>query len=308
MLALRLTRDVMTTDCCRGVLEILDSDGEVASRQFTIEKPFIPSSAGGKAGEPFRSCVSPGVYSLSPFVRPNGDKVWVLSNPDLDVFKLDTDIPVARKGKGRFLILIHAGNRARDVVGCIAPGLSHRKDPDGTLMVTSSREAMKALHKALDGRRNLEIEIINSPEALDALTAARAAMQPTAAAAPMLAGSATANVHNWLRVPQGSTLVIRLAGTTTTTLVTGSGTIRSDNAPPRNFSDSEVQPGPLIVRLNGQDSCTVVLNLQFAKQTTADVKAFVEMPGGAHFPEDYNQQFVRPQGAAESIMFNVVTV
>jgi hypothetical protein len=159
MIALRLTREVMTDVCSRGVLEVLSPGGETALRLFTIEKPFIKSATGGRAGEPFKSCVSFGTYALSPFVRPNGDRVWVLSNPDLDVFKLDTDIPPSRQGKGRFLILIHAGNRARDVVGCIAPGRSHRQDGDGTLMVTSSRDAMKDLHDALDGRRNLEIEI-----------------------------------------------------------------------------------------------------------------------------------------------------
>src|SRR5262245_37896035 len=110
MIALRLTRELMNAACCRGKLEVLDADGEVAETLFTIEKPWIPNSNGGRAGEPFRSCVSAGTYSLSPFVRPNGDKVWMLSNSDLDVFKLDSDIPAARKGMGRFLILIHVAN------------------------------------------------------------------------------------------------------------------------------------------------------------------------------------------------------
>jgi len=311
MIALRLTREVMTDSSSRGLLEILDSDGETASRLFTIEKPFVPSASGGKAGEGFKSCISPGVYSLGAFVRPNGDKVWVLSNPDLDVFKLDTDIPPARKGKGRFLILIHAGNRARDVVGCIAPGLSHRKDADGTPMVTSSRDAMKLLHKALDGRRNLEIEIVNAEGALSVSAAAppiAAAVPAIAAAVPGVVGDGTPNIQNWLRVPQGSKLVVRLAGTTTTAIVTGSGKIRSDNAPPRNFSDSEVQPGPMFVRLIGKDACTVVFNLQFGNQATADVTAFVEAPDGTRVPVDYHEQFTRPQGSAETIVYNVITV
>jgi hypothetical protein len=159
MTALRLTRQVITEHCCRGVLEVLSSTGDPTLRLFTIEKPFIPSAAGGLAGEPFRSCIGPGVYALDPFVRPSGDKVWVLSNPDLDVFRLDTDIPASRAGKGRFLILIHAGNRARDVVGCIAPGRGHGADSAGTLMVTQSRDAMADLHEVLDGRSGLQIEI-----------------------------------------------------------------------------------------------------------------------------------------------------
>lgn len=298
MIVLRLTREVMTTDCCRGALQILEADGEETARLFTIEKPFIPSSSGGKAGEPFKSCISPGVYALSNFVRPGGDKVWILSNPDLDVFKLDTDIPPARRGKARFLILIHVGNRARDVVGCIAPGLSHRTDPDGMPMVTSSREAMKVLHKALDGRRHMEIQIINGVEPPRAPAAA--ALGPV--------GSGTANLHSWLRVPRGSKLVVRLSGTTTTTVVTGSGLIQPNNAPPRNFSDAEVQPGPLEVQLVGHDACAVLLNLQFGTQATASVSAFVVTPDGARVPGDYDREFARPQGSSETIVLNVVTV
>lgn len=310
MIALRLTREVMTDGGSRGALEILNADGETRSRLFTIEKPFLPSTTGGKAGEAFKSCVSPGTYALSTFVRANGDKVWMLSNPELDVFKLDTDIPAARKDKGRFLILIHIGNRASDVVGCIAPGLSHRRDANG-MMVTSSKEAMKTLHKALDGRRNLEIEIIHAEGVLTQVPVVRRATAVTApiiAAAPAVAAGQTPNMRNWLRVPQGSTFTVKLSGTTTTELVTGSGTIRSDNAPRRNFSDSEVQPGPLNVQLEGKDSCTVMLNLQFGKQATADLVAFVEGPDGAHIHTDYHEQFPRPQGSAESIVFNVFTV
>lgn len=307
MIALRLTRELMNASCCRGTLEVLDADGEVVRTLFTIEKPWIPSSTGGRAGEPFRSCVSAGTYSLSPFVRPNGDKVWMLSNPELDVFKLDSDVPSARKGMGRFLILIHVANRARDVVGCIGPGRTWRTDPDGTVMVTSSRDAMKELHSELDGRRSLEIEIINSSEALPRAAAglAIAAVAPKAAAT-----GGTPNFHAWLRVPQGSRLVIELSGTTKKTIVTGSGTIRTDNAPPRDFHDDEVQPGPLVVQLTGQDAATVVLNLQFGTQATADVAAFVEggPPGGPHVPTDYQESFARPKNSSETIVFQVVTV
>jgi Family of unknown function (DUF5675) len=310
MIALRLTREVMNASCCRGKLEVLDSDGEVVQTLFTIEKPWLPNSSGGRAGEPFKSCVSEGTYALTPFVRPNGDKVWMLSNPDLDVFKLDTDIPPDRKGKGRFLILIHVANRARDVVGCIGPGKTARTDPDGTLMVTSSRDAMKDLHKRLDGRRNLEIEIVNAEEALPGAMrgAAIVAAVPkaTAAAAP---AARTPNFHSWVRVPQGSRLVISLSGTTRKNVVTGSGTIRSDNSPPRDFHDDEVQPGPLVVQLVGQDSATVLLNLQFGTAATADVTAFVEdSAGGNRIPVDYHETFARQQGDAEKIVFQVITV
>lgn len=159
MIALRLTRDTLDSSCTRGVLEVLSPNGDVKAKLFSMEKPWIPNTNGGLSGEPFKSCVSVGTYDLSPFVRPSGDKVWVLENRALDVYELDTDIPEDRRGKARFLILIHAGNFARDIVGCIAPGLSRRTTPDGIPMVTSSRDAMRKLHSLLDGRRRLEIEI-----------------------------------------------------------------------------------------------------------------------------------------------------
>jgi uncharacterized protein DUF5675 len=305
MIALRLTRQLMTPDCTRGTLEVFDSDGETALSLFTIEKPWISSRAGGKAGEPFRSCIGEGTYSLSPYQRPNGDKVWILSNPALDVFKLNTDIPADRKATGRFLILIHIANRARDVVGCIGPGRSWRTEPDGTVMVTSSRDAMKDLHKLLDGRRNLEIEIVNAHP----LPAQPPEVRTVSAIAPKLTTTDSPNLHNWLRVPQGSRLLISLTGTETKKLVTGSGDISSDKSPSRRFHDDEVQPGPLVVQLVGQDACTVTLNLQFGTAATAEVTAFVEdRPAGTHSPGDYQETFSRAQGSSETILFNVVTV
>jgi len=310
MIALRLTREVMNASCCRGKLEVLDADGETVQTLFTIEKPWLPNTNGGKAGEPFRSCVSEGTYSLSPFTRPNGDKVWMLANPELDVFKLDTDIPKGRKGAGRFLILIHAANRARDVVGCIGPGKAARTEDDGTLMVTSSRDAMKDLHKRLDGRRNLEIQIVNAKAALKSASAGAAIAAVVPKMTPGLAADATTpNFHSWVRVPKSSRLVISLSGTTKKALVTGSGTVRSDNSPPHDFHDDDVQPGPLIVQLVGQDSATVLLNLQFGTAATADVTAFAEDgAGGNRIPVDYHQVFARPQNSSESIVFQIITV
>ena len=48
MIALRLTREVMNESCCRGALDILDTDGETATRLFTIEKPLVPGRPGGR--------------------------------------------------------------------------------------------------------------------------------------------------------------------------------------------------------------------------------------------------------------------
>ena len=57
---------------------------------------------------------------------------------------------------GRYLVLIHPGNTVKDVVGCIAPGISGTEDS-----VIDSRKAMLKIHTALDG---WEHEIIIRPK------------------------------------------------------------------------------------------------------------------------------------------------
>jgi len=112
------------------------TDGE--DYLYTLERPWI---AGDDGGVPYESCVPDGEYELLPHVRPNGDHVYALRNPDLGVFYTREE---RGDRQGRFLILIHAGNYVDDVVGCIAPGLS-RTIYNNRRMVTSSRDAMRKL-------------------------------------------------------------------------------------------------------------------------------------------------------------------
>lgn len=112
----------------------------------TIEQEWRPNPD-FPGGEPFNSCVPAGLYKLVPFTRPNGQEVVALVNEDLGVFLHDSDRPA---GKGRYLILIHIGNWAHDIVGCIAPGLG-KADSDQGPMVTSSKAAMKRIMDYIDG-------------------------------------------------------------------------------------------------------------------------------------------------------------
>jgi len=100
----------------------------------TVEQEWRPTAPGG---EPNNSCVPAGQYKLIPHVRPSGDKVVALINPGLGVYYQADDRP---NGVGRYLILIHAGNTSKDVIGCIAPGLGRSGQS-----VTSSRAAMKKI-------------------------------------------------------------------------------------------------------------------------------------------------------------------
>ncbi len=90
----------------------------VGNEEFpTLERPWIKSTA-HSGGKNFESCVPDGTYALQPFDSDNHHNVWSLMNADLDVFVHEPDI------HGRWAILIHIGNYIKDIVGCIAPGMT----------------------------------------------------------------------------------------------------------------------------------------------------------------------------------------
>ena len=106
---------------------------------YTIERPWIPTAPGG---EPFKSCVPAGRYHLSPFTRANGDEVIALLNPGLGVFIQDDHRP---NGCGRYAILFHSANFAKELAGCIAPGITQARDYLNQPYVGHSKKAMQQL-------------------------------------------------------------------------------------------------------------------------------------------------------------------
>ncbi len=102
---------------------------------FTLERPWVEGLPGGM---PFESCVPDGEYELLPHVRPNGDHVLALRNPDLHVFYTKEE---RGDEDGRYLILFHSANWVEQINGCIAPGLV-RTIAENKRMVRSSRAAM----------------------------------------------------------------------------------------------------------------------------------------------------------------------
>ena len=127
----------------------------------TIERPWVPHDSPG--GKPFQSCVPDGEYRLDPWTRPNRGEVYILSNPDLGVYRLEEDRP---RGEGRYLVLIHIANFVRNVVGCIGPGtqraiMKDKKTGTYERAVASSGEAMKILRANL-GREETHTLIIRS--------------------------------------------------------------------------------------------------------------------------------------------------
>lgn len=122
----------------------------------TIERPWIPNPL-GHGGTPRMSCVPPGNYRVIPHHSQNFPNTYALVNHDLGVYYQPGDIPAGQKW-GRSAILIHVGNRVRDVVGCIAVGLERGK-LGGEPAVLKSTLAMRQLDAALN-RHSHELEIL----------------------------------------------------------------------------------------------------------------------------------------------------
>lgn len=132
---------------------LLQADGTIFA---TIERPWLVNSA-GPGGIPRKSCVPVGVYQVEPWHSANFPETYILTNPDLGVYRQPGDIP---KGQtwGRAAILVHVANRVRDVIGCVGVGMEHGQ-LGGEPAVLRSVLAMRELNKILNrGSHTLEIQ------------------------------------------------------------------------------------------------------------------------------------------------------
>jgi hypothetical protein len=123
--------------------------GTLTVGQFTfatVERPWLPT-ADHSGGTNRQSCVPVGTYAVIPHHSIHFPNTYAIVNPALHVWYQPGDIPEGKKG--RTAILLHVGNRVRDVVGCIGVGKEH-----GTLggepAVLRSTLAMRELDKILN--------------------------------------------------------------------------------------------------------------------------------------------------------------
>lgn len=88
---------------------------------FTMERGWL-------CNVPFQSCIPDGTYKLNAYSSPKYPDVWQIA-----------DVP------GRTHILIHTANYAKQLAGCIAPGLAYTirapSEDDEACAVWSSRKA-----------------------------------------------------------------------------------------------------------------------------------------------------------------------
>jgi len=119
----------------------------------TVERPQIHNPK-GPGGLPRVSCIDEGEYTVKPWDSDKFPGTYMLVNMTRGVYPQPDDIP-AGQSWGRSAILIHSGNSAADVLGCIAVGMEH--DGDG---VAKSRAALGQLRLALGRAENHRLSII----------------------------------------------------------------------------------------------------------------------------------------------------
>ena len=162
---IRLERFSYSTTETEGEL-FIEKDGETYNFA-TIERPWIRNPNGARGGKPTESCIPDGLYTVRPWVRPNGDEVFILYAPELGVYRTpDQHEP----GKGRNLILLHSANWSHQVNGCIAPGMTRIPlvfEGVARQAVSMSRSAMNMINNLLGREQPHVLEIVNSTGASD---------------------------------------------------------------------------------------------------------------------------------------------
>ncbi len=129
----------------KGVFGRLSLEGMSSSPPlYTVEQPW-------RNNEPFRSCVPVGRYDIKRYFSPSRRMdVVLLENPALLAAG-------EARGKARTFIEIHPANWARELQGCIAPGMKL----NGSWGVGQSRSAMELVMAVL-GDREAVLDIRNA--------------------------------------------------------------------------------------------------------------------------------------------------
>lgn len=99
-------------------------------------------------------CIPEGDYVLRPHVSPKFGPVFAFVGPGV----WEWAVPPGETG--RCLILLHPGNTASDLLGCIAPGLRHGELADQPA-VLDSRKALERISAVL-GRQDVHPITIRS--------------------------------------------------------------------------------------------------------------------------------------------------
>lgn len=146
---MKLIRIAYLAQCTLGRLIVGDL------KLATIERPWIPNPE-GPGGMPRQSCVPDGDYRVIPHHSQGFPNTYALVSHGNAVYYQPSDKPA--QPYGRVAILIHAGNRVKDVIGCVAVGMQHTI-AQGEHWLLDSQVAMSRLREALGRTSHHPLEI-----------------------------------------------------------------------------------------------------------------------------------------------------
>lgn len=153
-----LERDELqaTKDYTPGTLYYCDRDGEPVEICKSIER-------GWRENRPNVSCVPAGWYQLEPWVRPNGQQVYIITGNGCVIGPQNLDPSC---GNTRWGILIHTANYWHQLEGCVAPVSEYVGDGTGWRSGDAMRKVRAAMnpHFSCHATAQIEIRLATAPE------------------------------------------------------------------------------------------------------------------------------------------------
>jgi len=111
------------------------------SQGYTVEQPWMNNQR-------FESCVPDGEYTLIPFDSPRYGRVFVMVNPELNVYAFEEE---CLSDTDRFLCLfVHRGSYPENFQGCIGLGERLNENINGQTWAANTKTACGKLMNTLE--------------------------------------------------------------------------------------------------------------------------------------------------------------
>ena len=136
------------------------NQSETVSEVFIDDEFFCYGiEQGWNNNEPYKSCITDGVYNFKKFNSPRYGRTYAFFNPHLGVTEFK-DSSTTYLGYNRYACLVHSANWARQLQGCLALGRTLSKQPT-EYMITHSKDTVNEFLSILNKENgDIMVEVI----------------------------------------------------------------------------------------------------------------------------------------------------